>query len=139
MVRGGGSMRDAINWLFVVSAATSTLGLIVVMPGLVPPEDNQVIPHLLMLGPWSRDTTAVGRPIDHIGARLDQRAHALAVRSRLHTSSRPSPPVASPPVYDTNRESDPMDDDVDPRMDLLDSASVAHGYLVPRPSTDKVD
>src|SRR5215218_8157612 len=76
VARGGASMRDAINWLFVVSAATSTLGLIVVMPGLVPPEDNQVIPHLLMLGPRSRDTTAVGRPLDHIGARLDQRAHA---------------------------------------------------------------
>ena len=139
VARGGGSFRDAVNWLFIISATASTLGLTVVMPGLVPPADDQVIPHLLLPRPRSRDTTAVGRPIDHIGAGWDRRAHAIAAGSRLHAPSRPSQPVALPPVYDPNRESDPMDDDVDPRTDLVDSASVAHGYLVPRPSTDQVD
>jgi hypothetical protein len=128
-----------VNWLFIVSAATSTLGLTVVMPGLLPPPDYEVIPHLLMPGARSHDTIAVGQPTDHIGAGWDRRAYARSVRSRLHASSRRGQPAASSPVYDTNQESDQTDDDVDPRTDLLDSASAAHGYLVPRPSTDQVD
>jgi hypothetical protein len=139
VARGGGSLRDAVNWLFIVSAATSALGLTVVLPGLVPPADDQVIPHLLMPRPRSRDTTAVDRPIDHIGAGWDRGAHARAARSRLHASSQRGQPAAFSPVYGTNQESDQPDDDVDPRTDLLDSASAAHGYLVPRPSTDQVD
>jgi hypothetical protein len=133
----GGSVRVVVDWLFVVSVATLVLGLFIVMAELMPPADSHdfQIPQMRRTG--SRDTTAVVRPTDHIGAGSDRRTHVLGARSLLHAPSRPSRPVALPPVYDADQESNQRND-VDPRTDLLDSASVAHGYLVPRPSTGKV-
>ena len=84
-----------------------------------------------------KDTTTMVRPTDHISAGSDRRTHALAARSLLRAPSRPSRPAAPSPVSDASQESDQRHDDVDRRTDLLESASVVHGYLVPRPSTGR--
>lgn len=138
MPTAGGSVRDGVDGLFVVSVATFALGLIMVMTGLMPPGESQDIDIPLMLGPGSRDTTAMVRPTDHIGAGSDRRTPLLAVRPRLHAPSQPSRPAASPPVHDARQECGRLDVDFTRCAYIRDSASVAHGYLVPRPSSGKV-
>jgi len=139
MGRTGGSTRDVGNWLFVVSVAAFALGLMLLMAGLVPPEDRRAVQASRLLGPRHSDTTAMVRANDHVVSGIDQRQWSMAMPAAPPAPTRLTRPAASPPVHDAGQESDQRDDGFSRRTYLLDSATVAHGYLVPRPNTDQVD
>ena len=139
MRRAGESTRDVGNRLFVVSVAAFALGLILVMVGLVPPQDRQDVYNPRMLGPRSNDTTAMVRANDHVGSGSGQVKPSMAMPAVPPDPARLSRPAASPPVHDAGHVSSSPHDGFSRRTYLLDSATVAHGYLVPRPNTDQVD
>jgi hypothetical protein len=137
--RAGESTRDAGNWLFVVSVAAFTLGLILVMVGLVSPVDRQNVYHVRMLGPRRNDTTVMVRANDHAGSGSGQVELSMAMPPVPPDPARLSRPAASPPAHDTGHVGSSQHDGFSRRTYLLDSATVAHGYLVPRPDTNQVD
>jgi len=134
----GGSVHDVVDRLFAVSVATLALGLILVTAGLVLPADNQDIHYPLTLEPRGSDLPAISRPSDPIGTGSDRSTRSRATRSVLNAPSRQSRPAASPPVHGARKECGRLDQDFTRCAYIRDSANVAHGYLVPRPSTDKV-
>jgi len=131
-------MCDVLNGLVVVSVAAFALGLILVMAGLVPPPDSQETHYPLMLGPRSRDTPTMPWPRDLTSSRSDRRTHARATRSNLHAPTFRSRLATPPPADSAHQECGGPDHDFTRCAYIRDSASVAHGYLVPRPSGDKV-
>jgi len=135
----GESTRDVGNWLFVVSVAVFALGLILVMVELIPPEDRQNDYNPRVLRPRRSDTTSTVRANDHVISGSFRRHRSMAVGAVLPAPTRQTQPAASPPVHDAGHVSTTPHDDFSRRTYLLDSATVAHGYLVPRPNTDQVD
>ena len=131
-------MRDVVNGLVVASVATFSLGLILVMAGLAPRVNKQSVHMPLMLDPQNSDTATMPERSDSVSSRLDRGTHLPARRSVLHATTSPTRPAASPPADSARQECGGPDHEFTRCAYIRDSASVAHGYLVPRPSTGKV-
>jgi hypothetical protein len=136
--RADESTRDVGNWLFVVSVAAFALGLILVTAGLVPPQGRQDVYNPGMPGPHRIDMTAMIRANDHVGSGSEDKP-TMVMPAGPADPARLARPTASPPLYEVGHTGSPLDDGFSRRTYLLDSATVAHGYLVPRPNTDQVD
>jgi hypothetical protein len=134
----GESTRDVGNRLFVVSVAAFALGLILVTAGLVSPRGRQDVYNPGMPGPHRNDMTATIRANDHAGSGSEDKP-SMAMPAGPSDPARLTRPAASPPIYEAGHTVSPLDDDFSRRSYLLHSATVAHGYLVPRPNTDQVD
>jgi len=127
------------NRLFVVSVAVFALGLILVTAALTPRQGRRDVSNPGMPGPRRNDTTVMVRANDHAVSGSGQVKPSIAMPTGQSDPVRLTRPAASPPVNNVGHVGTAPHDDFSRRTYLLDSATVAHGYLVPRPNTDQVD